>query len=152
MRVFAIKWVLVIVALAVTQIAQSGEIAGVHISGETYLGISGRSVQITMGSEQCTLKSEGSAEANTFRLLYTCNDKSQILWDMAEVGENKLSYDEPRFELLWAGDRDGDGKIDVSMEMSPKYSCSRRVDYLSTLAVEGQLLGISGNPDVVCGA
>ncbi len=146
------KWLFVIAGLGITQVVQSGAPADVQVSGDTYLGIPGRSAQIVMGSERCALKSEGNEETNDFRLVYTCNETRQVLWDMAERGENELHYDEPRFELLWAGDRDGDGKIDISMEMSPKYSCSRKVDYLSTLAEKGQLLGISGEPEIVCGA
>jgi hypothetical protein len=48
--------------------------------------------------------------------------------------------DGPHFEVLWAGDLDGDGRIDLLMTMSDKYSAYPRQLFLSGAAKAGELV------------
>lgn len=43
-------------------------------------------------------------------------------------------------ELVWAGDLDGDGRLDLFLDVSDHYNVWRRVLYLSSKAGEGQLV------------
>jgi hypothetical protein len=122
-----------------------------YITGTEYLGMPGVA-KIKLGDQRCTVSSSGGAKEKTFRILFTCNEIAQVLWDINVPVEGDFSFDEPHFKLLWAGDEDSDGKIDIIMDMSPKYSCTKEVTYLSGKATKGQLVGISGSPKTVCGA
>jgi hypothetical protein len=57
--------------------------------------------------------------------------KKQTLFTMGGSG------DEPHFAILWAGDLDRDGKLDLITTFSPKYSWYPRTLYLSSQA-EGE--------------
>jgi len=48
--------------------------------------------------------------------------------------------DEPHFQILWAGDLDGDGRIDLLMTLSDKYSAYPRQLFLSGAAKPGELV------------
>ncbi len=127
------------------------------LSGDHSLNQIGRIAEIHFQKKLCLIKTVGEQKEkesapDSFRIEFICQNKVQILWDMAKPNPDDSSFDEPKFSLLWAGDRDKDGKIDIEMEMSPKYSCSKKVLYLSSKAKKGQLVGISGNPKKVCGA
>lgn len=43
--------------------------------------------------------------------------------------------------LIWAGDLDGDGALDLYLELSNHYNVARRTLFLSSLAGEGELVG-----------
>lgn len=131
--------------------AIAAEISKVKITGNSYLGISGNSVQIQLDNHTCHVSSKGEAKDDNFIIEFKCNGVTQILWDINKPVEGDFSFDEPQFELLWAGDKDNDGKIDIEMNMSPKYSCSKKVTYLSTKSKKGQLVGITGTPKTICG-
>ena len=121
-----------------------------EIKGETYLGKAGAMVRIRLADQICTLKSTADTGIENFRIILICDGNVQVLWDINNPGENNLGFDDPKFELLWAGDLDKDNKIDLKLDMSPKYSCTRETIYLSTLAEDGELLGIKGTPENVC--
>jgi hypothetical protein len=50
--------------------------------------------------------------------------------------------DEPHFSVQWAGDIDGDGRLDLVTTFSPKYSWYPRRLYLSSAAPPGALVGL----------
>jgi len=50
-----------------------------------------------------------------------------------------------RAELIWAGDLDGDGRVDLLVDCGEKNSVSRLSLYLSTWAGAGQLVGRAGS-------
>lgn len=52
-----------------------------------------------------------------------------------------FSCDEPHFEVHWAGDLDGDGRLDLLATFSLKYSHNPRRLYLSSAAAPGALVG-----------
>ena len=113
------------------------------ITGKTNLAVRGNSAKIVLDKQVCVIESLGDKKLNSFRIAFTCDGKTQILFDTEKPIENgKYSIDDPLFSLLWAGDKDDDGKIDITMEMSPKYSYSKKITYLSSKAKDNQLLGI----------
>jgi len=50
--------------------------------------------------------------------------------------------DAPHFSVQWAGDLDGDGRLDLVTTFSPKYSWYPRRLYLSSAARAGELVGL----------
>jgi len=50
--------------------------------------------------------------------------------------------DEPHFSVQWAGDLDGDGRLDLVTTFSPKYSWYPRRLYLSSAARPGELVAL----------
>ena len=133
-----------IFSLFLMNIAFATETSKAQVTGEKFLGVPGNSAQIILGKQICSLKSFGEQKKNSFRLEFKCNGITQILFDTeAHIESGKYSVDEPLFSLLWAGDKDYDGKIDLVMEMSPKYSYSKKITFLSTKARNQELLGIS---------
>lgn len=127
-----------------------------EITGETFLGDVGRETKISFKGNKCSIKSigdigkEGEAP-KSFKILLTCGAKSQTLWDIEKRATGDFAFDDPRFEVLWAGDKDEDGKLDLEMELSPKYSCSKKVTFLSSKATSLQIVGIAGFPKAICG-
>lgn len=132
------------------------KVIAAETKGEMYLGKPGNSITISLGKSQCKLESIGVSGIDgnppkKFLIELTCENKKQILWDIAKATDEEFGFDDPMFQLIWAGDKDGDGKIDLKMEMSPKYSCSKKVFYLSSMATHDQIVGIEGKPKLICG-
>lgn len=61
-------------------------------------------------------------------------DRSQVIYRMQK------EIDEAHLELNFAGDLDGDGKLDLVMTNSPKYSWYPTTLYLSSAAKPGELV------------
>ncbi|MCU8507321.1 hypothetical protein M2G40_05915 [Vibrio vulnificus] len=118
------------------------------IVGSPYLGVPNTTVSIEFNGSICTLKSLGNVELQRYSIVLTCNATEQVLWH-ENLSDHEV--DDPRFELLWAGDNDGDGKLDLKMEVSPKYSCSQIAQFNSSLAEVGELVGSGIFEKIVCG-
>jgi hypothetical protein len=129
----------------------SDEIKATYSDETIFLGTPGTKISIVYKDQRCTLSSDGDADMTRFTISLNCNGLSQILWNKNSLGENDLALDDPKFELEWAGDIDKDGKLDLKMELSQKYSCSRKVTFLSSLAQTGKLVDMKGNPKMTCG-
>jgi hypothetical protein len=112
------------------------------VTGERYLGLPGTTVDLKLGDQACEVQS-------TINIELHCAGSVQILWQISDLDD--LALDEPRFLLLWAGDRDGDGRIDLEMDLSPKYSCTRTVLFLSSRAAKSEMVGIANKPETRCG-
>lgn len=69
---------------------------------------------------------------------------ARVVLEKAGVSQTLFSHegegDEPHFEILWAGDLDRDGRLDLVMTMSPKYSYYPRTILLSSAAHPGELV------------
>ena len=63
--------------------------------------------------------------------------RRQVLWD------NLYNGDSPS-RLNWAGDLDGDGKVDLLLDIGIHDASSRMALFLSSLAKEGAMVGLAG--------
>jgi hypothetical protein len=62
-------------------------------------------------------------------------DKRQVLYQPSD------EPDDTSWPILWAGDLDRDGRLDLYLDLSWKYSVSRRVLFLSSAAAGDSLVG-----------
>ncbi len=92
---------------------------------------------------QCQLETAGDSFTSEpapnqfhFEIRLTCGKATQVLTQWSGAG-----WDEPKMELISSGDFDGDGLADLDIELSAKYSMSRRVLFLSSKAGPGELVG-----------
>jgi hypothetical protein len=49
---------------------------------------------------------------------------------------------DPVWRILWMGDLDGDGKLDIYADLGGHYAASERILFLSTMANPGALVGV----------
>jgi hypothetical protein len=68
------------------------------------------------------------------RLILETKGRRQVLYALKGNG------DEPHFSVYFIGDIDGDGKLDLIVTMSPKYSWSPLSVLLSSAAGPGELV------------
>ncbi len=141
-----IKNLLIVLSVAFSNYGYADNATHAKISGDSYLGFSGASVKITMNNEHCSISTIGNEFGGELEMILTCGSVNQFLWSKEDG-----FTDEPGFSLIKAGDFDNDGKIDLEMEMSPKYSCNQQILYLSSKASSNQLVGISKASELVCG-
>ncbi len=129
----------------------------IKISENTNLGLIGSEVTVETKKQKCSFKSEGKTSKEVgeqpleFKIILKCGNQSQVLWDISKPVLDDYSFDEPKFELLAAGYFDKDDKLDYKLNMSPKYSCDKIVNYLSSKAKPGELIGVLGSPQTKCG-
>jgi hypothetical protein len=71
------------------------------------------------------------------RLVFSHGLVSQELFSLPEGGND------PYITILWIGDIDGDGKPDLYLNTSWHYNVSHKVLWLSSLAHQGQLVGVA---------
>ncbi|HEY9402552.1 MAG TPA: hypothetical protein VIQ24_07645 [Pyrinomonadaceae bacterium] len=67
------------------------------------------------------------------RLILSTGAKSQVIFSVEQP-------DDAGWSLLWAGDLDGDGKLDLYMDLHNKYNSSQRRLFLSSQASRGNLV------------
>jgi hypothetical protein len=67
--------------------------------------------------------------------------------DLYFPNDEYISCDEPHFSVQWAGDLDGDGRLDLLTTFSQKYSYFPRRLWLSSAAREGELVGLVATLD-----
>lgn len=67
-------------------------------------------------------------------LVLTRENTSQVLYSLEECGSD------PTWSLLWAGDLDRDGKLDLYVRVTQHYNISRKKLFLSSQANEGSLV------------
>lgn len=131
-------WRLLLGLLLYSSFALPDDNRNAKIVGNSYLGIPGTRLDIELNGVNCVLESSGNVELKEFTITLTCNGMKQLLW---HDGLADVEIDEPRFQLLWAGDQDKDGKLDLKMEVSPKYSCKQEANFNSSQARTDQLVG-----------
>ena len=146
---------LIFTAFSVQTFAAPAKKQEATITGDYSLGMAGTKMVVTLKKEVCEVASSGQDAADgqppkEFKITLTCKDKKQVIWDIQKPSPNEPFFDEPAFSILWAGDQDGDGKIDLKMNLSAKYSCQKIVLLLSTKAKPGDLVGASGKPGGDC--
>lgn len=70
---------------------------------------------------------------------FTVEMDDEGIWDLVTHPET----DEGSASLVWAGDLDGDGRLDLILNATPKYSVSVYMLYLSSAATKGPLGKVS---------
>ena len=68
------------------------------------------------------------------KLVLTSGNSSQVLYTLQECGSD------PSWSLIWAGDLDKDGKLDLYVNVNQHYNFIERKLFLSSQADEGQLV------------
>lgn len=107
---------------------------------ETSLSPDARSLPIAFGTDVYELELGGSDPMLCdAQVTLTDGRVSQTLY---VPDYSILSCDEPHFSVQWAGDLDGDGRLDLVTTFSPKYSFYPRRLYLSSAAPAGMLVGL----------
>jgi hypothetical protein len=113
----------------------AGPVERARFASDSDLNKPGDRIALRLGSTQyrITLNAEGELLKDA-RVVLESGDRKQTLFSLDGTG------DEPHFEVLWAGDLDRDGKLDLVMTMSGKYSYYPRSIFLSSAAAPGELL------------
>jgi hypothetical protein len=100
----------------------------------------GDQLKLTLGSQEFLVRvanprRHGDADMAGSSLELVTNGVTQLLYSAPE------SANEPAWEILWAGDLDGDGKLDLYLQLGGDSSVSERILFVSTQAASGQLVG-----------
>ncbi len=102
--------------------------------------LNGDQIKLTIGSQQFLVRvvnprRQGDADMAGSSLELVSNGVTQVLYSAPEMAN------EPAWEILWAGDLDADGKLDLYVELGDRYNVAERVLFVSTKAAPGQLVG-----------
>ena len=100
----------------------------------------GDQLKLTLGNQEflvrvANARRHGDADMAGSSLELVSNGVTQVLYSAPE------NANEPVWEILWAGDLDGDGKLDLCVQLGADSSVSERVLFVSTKAASGQLVG-----------
>lgn len=101
---------------------------------------SGTPLSFVLGPRTYTVELRGTAPAMCDATV-TLSDGA-VSQELYFPDDGFLSCDEPHFSVQWAGDLDGDGRLDLVTTFSPKYSYYPRRLLLSSAAQEGALVGL----------
>ena len=98
--------------------------------------LSNRSGRLAIGRRQYQLRLE-SVEPSLAdaKVILTDGSRTQVLYSADGFA------DDPHFDIVWTGDLDGDGRLDLVVNLSRKYSEHPYRLLLSTRAAAGQLVG-----------
>ena len=91
---------------------------------------------IMLAKERYTVRVEAAREdLSDARVVLTRGTKSQVLYSTGGF------VDEPHFDIVWAGDLDQDGRLDLMVNLNRKYSWHPYRLLLSSRATASQLVG-----------
>jgi len=98
--------------------------------------LSNRRLGISLGARKYELRLEGTQESFADARIILSDDRhAQVLYSADGFA------DDPHFEVCWAGDLDRDGRLDLLVNFSNKYSEHPYRLLLSSRAASGQLIG-----------
>ena len=110
------------------------------IEPETSLWSDERRLEIALGDGRYALELVGTdPELCDATITLVQGTVTQTLYP---PGDDVFACDAPHFSVQWAGDLDGDGRLDLVTTFSPKYSWYPRRLYLSSAAAPGDLVGL----------
>jgi hypothetical protein len=97
-------------------------------------------VALVLGQRQYTLRRDGPKEDGAdARMTLSDGRATQVLFPVSDF------VDDPHFTLHWAGDMDGDGRLDLITTFSEKYSVFPTRLWLSSAARDQQLVGVAAS-------
>lgn len=70
------------------------------------------------------------------KLVLVRGTERQVLYELGGTGQEAEAW----WNLLWVGDMDGDGRLDLYVQVADHYNVAQRELYLSSQAAEGQLV------------
>jgi hypothetical protein len=100
----------------------------------------GDRIKLTLGSQEFLLRvvnprRHGDDNMAGSSLELASNGVVEVLYSAPE------DANEPAWEILWAGDLDGDGKLDLYVQLGDHYNVAERILFVSTKAASGHLVG-----------
>jgi hypothetical protein len=112
------------------------------VTGETHYSLAEhQSVKLRLGKLEYQLKLVGERPSDAAGVL---PPKPRLLLSLGKTTQTlrKLSHDneDGGWELIWAGDLDGDGRLDLYANLPYHYNVSQRKLFLSSHAQPGQLV------------
>jgi len=96
----------------------------------------GRAAQLVVSGQVVKATEEGSQYVHGLKVTLKSEGRSQILYGSDDYD---LSLDDGP-KLIWAGDLDGDGKIDLLVDTTNHYNVADPTLFLSSLARHGKLV------------
>jgi hypothetical protein len=98
----------------------------------------GQTVKLNVGAKESSLSVSGvkkDAEWRTgYKIILESGGTKQTVYERKQVADSSFP------SLLWAGDLDGDGKIDLVMDTTDNYNVRQVTLFLSTKAKPGKLV------------
>ena len=115
--------------------------AAVTVTGYGDLSREHREARITLAERLYTIRLASRDEGDCDAVItMTSGPITQTLFDIKNLPTD-FSCDEPHFDIHWAGDLDRDGRLDLLVTFSQKYSYYPRQLWLSSMAGRGRLVG-----------
>jgi len=119
---------------AVTTVSAAAQSLG--NSSDIEIKLAGTSYHLKVASRD--KKASEFVTLDDARLILTDGTKKQVLTSLGGKGEHEANAG--LWQLLWAGDLDGDHKLDLYVQVSGHYNSSSRILFLSSQAGKGELL------------
>jgi hypothetical protein len=102
-------------------------------------------LRIPLGDRRYDLRVRGSSQdLADAQVVLTDGRRTQVLYSTDGF------VDDPHFEVNWAGDLDGDGELDLVVNLSRKYSWHPHVLLLSSMASGDELVGEAARLETGC--
>jgi hypothetical protein len=98
------------------------------------LNLAGTSYALKVAGSEDTTKCPDQSLPRNARLVLVNGESRQVLYSLQECGSD------PTWALVWAGDLDRDGKLDLYVSVTQHYNVTERKLFLSSPAGEGQLV------------
>ena len=135
--IFLVKGATMLHAGLVTTVykAEQGRAKALGNGAAMDLKLGGRSYRLQVVSKDSTSSSDEGVLSADAKMILTSDQTTQVLYSL--VGK---SANDPNWFLLWAGDLDGDGKLDLYMNLGYHYNMSQHKLFLSSQARKGQLV------------
>ncbi|HUS09668.1 MAG TPA: hypothetical protein VMZ30_04305 [Pyrinomonadaceae bacterium] len=132
---FLIKGLKNVSAGPVTTVFDEGGSASILDQASTItLKLAESSYILKVAGSEDTAKCPYESLPRNARLVLVNGEFKQVLYSLQDCGSD------PSWSLVWAGDLDRDGKLDLYVNVTQHYNSSERKLFLSSQASEGQLV------------
>jgi hypothetical protein len=109
------------------------------VSFTTEVGTSESPLEVTLNGATSILTLEPRTAPDCGGKVFLSDGDSEQ--ELYSTEGDPFSCDEPRYDVNWAGDIDGDGRLDLVTTFSAKYSYHPKRVYLSSAAGPGDVVG-----------